>query len=42
LRPCAGGSAGSFNYNVTFVYDTLDIPGQSQRGEKQVAGYCAF
>ncbi len=42
LPPCSGGGYESFGYNVTFVYDTLDIPGQSQRGEKQVAGYCAF
>ncbi|MCL6089269.1 MAG: hypothetical protein M1530_03885 [Candidatus Marsarchaeota archaeon] len=42
LPPCSAGGYGSFFYNVTFVYDTVDIPGQSQRGEKMVSGYCAF
>ncbi|VVB57199.1 Uncharacterised protein [uncultured archaeon] len=37
---CGVNNFDSFAYNVTFVYDSLSIPGQVERGEKQIVGYC--
>ena len=42
LQNCTLGQYDSFEYNVTFVYDSFDLPGQTEIGTKPVAGSCAF
>ncbi len=42
LTNCTRGLHDSFSYNVTFNYDTFELPGQSQTGTKPVSGSCAF
>ena len=40
LPPCDVNSYDSYRYNVTLIYDSENIPGQIERGEKPVLGYC--
>lgn len=40
--PTCSASYDYFSYNVTFVYDTSDIAGISQRGSHPIAGRCFY
>lgn len=42
LPACTRGGYDSFSYNVTFNYDSFDLPGQSQSGSKPLSGSCTF
>ncbi len=38
--PACSDTYDSFSYNVSFVYDTENILGQTEHGEKALVGYC--
>lgn len=42
LPDCTRGMRDAFSYNVTFNYDSFDLPGQGQTGSKKLAGNCVF
>ncbi len=42
LTNCTKGMYDAFAYNVTFTYDSFDLPSQSQSGSKPLAGNCVF
>ena len=42
LTNCTKGMNDAYSYNVTFTYDTFELPGQSQTGSRPVAGSCSF
>lgn len=42
LTNCTSGMYDFFSYNVTFTYDSFDLPSQSQSGNKPISGSCTF
>ena len=42
LPPCVVGQYDSFIYNLTFEYDSFDLPSQREIGAKPIAGSCSF
>ncbi len=42
LIPCNAASFDEYEYTVTFIYDTTDITGKTERGNKPIVGKCVI